>query len=348
MELKGLAGERFLDQPDAAIAAVLIYGEDAGLVRERAERLVRAVAGDAADPFRVSFLVPEQIRDDPALLADETAALSMTGGRRVVRLRGAGNELAERLKDYLSGPPAPALLLVEAGALGKKTGLPRLFEAARNAAALACYRDMGEDLTRFIAAELRRHGLAADGAALEYLSANLGGDRALTRAEIEKLATYAGAGTGKAAKITEEDVVAAIGDSAAFGLDDAALAVGEGDRAALETAASRLLQSGTAPVAILRAVSRHFLRLHEAKEKLAAGQDARTVAKSLKPPVFWRLESRFMSQAQHWPEAALATALKRLLAAELECKSTGRPDVAICRMALLELAGLAPRQRKRA
>ena len=52
--------------PDRAIVAVLLYGPDHGLVRERADRLVSAVAGDANDPFRIAELSADAMKDDTA------------------------------------------------------------------------------------------------------------------------------------------------------------------------------------------------------------------------------------------------------------------------------------------
>src|SRR5262249_62361700 len=74
--------ERFLGAPDSTITAVLLFGPDIGLVRERADRLTRAVAGDAADPFRVSELTAASLREEPTRLLDEANALSLAGGGR--------------------------------------------------------------------------------------------------------------------------------------------------------------------------------------------------------------------------------------------------------------------------
>ncbi len=70
---------------------MLVFGPDRGLVTERANRLAKSVVPDLTDPFRVSDLDEGTLDSDPARLADEAQALSMTGGRRVVRVRGAGN-----------------------------------------------------------------------------------------------------------------------------------------------------------------------------------------------------------------------------------------------------------------
>jgi DNA polymerase-3 subunit delta len=54
MIVKPQGVERFLAKPPAGLRAVLFYGPDAGLVRERAERAARSVCEDLKDPFRVA------------------------------------------------------------------------------------------------------------------------------------------------------------------------------------------------------------------------------------------------------------------------------------------------------
>src|SRR5207237_769197 len=84
----------FLRRPDPQIRAVLLFGPDAGLVRERADTLARAICPDLHDPFRVADLTAAVLAADPARLADEAAQISLMGGRRVVRLREASGAVA--------------------------------------------------------------------------------------------------------------------------------------------------------------------------------------------------------------------------------------------------------------
>ena len=77
----------FLHRPDPQIRAVLLYGPDAGLVRERADTLAKTICPELHDPFRVAELTGAVLAADPARLVDEAAQISLMGGRRVVRLR---------------------------------------------------------------------------------------------------------------------------------------------------------------------------------------------------------------------------------------------------------------------
>ena len=118
MKLAGRQVAAFLrDAPPPELLAVLLYGPDEGLVRERARLLAGKVVEDIRDPFRVATLTGPDLKADPALLADEAAAISLTGGKRLVRLRAAGDDCAKALEAVLDGPAADAFIVVEAGDL---------------------------------------------------------------------------------------------------------------------------------------------------------------------------------------------------------------------------------------
>jgi len=324
---------RFLRSAEKTTAAVLFYGPDLGLVAERAQELVKRIAGDPGDPFRVAELTAAQLKEDPRRLADEADALSLSGGRRILRLRQAGDGLATSLANLLKGGEPAAFLVLEAGELGARSSLRALFERLPNAAAIACYLDDETALRQLVGEWLGSHGLSAELAAVNDLIARLGNDRGVSRQELEKLALYLGA---DARRLTLDDVEAVIGDSSALTLEDLAFAVADGDGASIERCYARALAEGSEEVAMLRAVARHFLRLHQ----VAPADDPRMAMKALRPPVFFKLEARFMAQLRHWEPAALGKALARLLRAETMIKTNARPKAALAERALLELAGL--------
>ena len=88
------------------------------------------------------------------------------------------------------------------------------------------------------------------------------------------------------------------------------------------------------------------MRLEAAGARIAQGESAPSVLKSLRPPVFYKLERRFQNQLRIWQGDALARGLQLTLDAELQCKTTGLPEDAVCGRALLQIASLA-RQRQR-
>ena len=103
--------DRFAAAPPKTLRVALLFGPDSGLVRERAEKLMKSVVPDISDAFNVADLSEAVLDADPARLADEAAAISMMGGRRVVRVRGAGNDLTALFESFLEDPPGDALVV---------------------------------------------------------------------------------------------------------------------------------------------------------------------------------------------------------------------------------------------
>ena len=166
MIVKASDAERYIAKPPAGLVAALIFGPDQGLVRERAEALAKTIVPDLNDAFRVSELDDTALASDGARLADEAASISMLGGRRVVRVRGAGNGLSKLFDSFLDDPKGDALVVVEAGDLAKGASLRKVFEEADNAAAIACYADNDRDLADVVRNALKTEGLSISAEAL--------------------------------------------------------------------------------------------------------------------------------------------------------------------------------------
>jgi DNA polymerase-3 subunit delta len=326
----------FLRRPDPEIRAVLLYGPDAGLVRERAELLARGICPDLRDPFRVAELAAAVLAADPARLADEAAQISLMGGRRVVRVREVGDAQAALFARFLQAPIGDALVVVEAGDLPGRSALRRAFDDAPGAAAIGSYPDSPRDLATVIHEAFAAHRVAASRDAIDFLAGHLGGDRLLTRAELEKLTLYAGDG----GQIGLDDARVVIADSAALSLDDAVLAAAEGDAPALDRALARVFQEGESPVTVIRALLRHLQRLHLLAARVAAGASVDDALRAARPPVFFKDQDSFRRQLRRWREPQLRGALDRIADAEFRMKLTGLPAETICREAMFALAAM--------
>ena len=202
--------EGFVRRPPAGLRGVLVYGADGGKARETAERIGRSVVADLSDPFNVAVLTGEEAEADPARLADEAAARSLMGGRRLVRVRDARDRSAEALSNAFAGPETDTLVVVEAGDLKSTSALRKLFEGKRgDLAAIRCYPDEASDVIRMIRETLSAAGVRIDPDAAQMLSERLGNDRVATRTEIEKLALMAGDG----GTVDYETAIEAVGEA---------------------------------------------------------------------------------------------------------------------------------------
>jgi DNA polymerase-3 subunit delta len=339
MIVKTQDADRFAANPPKALRAALVFGPDAGLVQERAEKLLKSVVSDLTDPFNVADLSESVLLSDPARLADEAAAISMMGGRRVVRVRNAGNNLTDLFEQFLGdeGRAGDALVVVEAGDLSKGTGLRKLFESDDHAAAIACYADTARNLEDVVRDAMRAAGLSIAPDALADAVSRLGSDRGVTRRELEKLALYA---QGQKS-VSLEDVRAVMGDEAEARAEEASDAAGNGDFARLDLALERLWTADASVAQILRGAMGHFQRLAAVRESVNRGESLETVIRRQRPPIHFLREQSFKAQVNRWSDERLADALDMLLEAEALSRTTAVPAEAVCGRTLMNIAALA-------
>ncbi len=329
MKIDAARVDNFLKNPGST-GVVLIYGPDSGLSAERAACLARGVLGGADDPFRYAEI------GDAERLLEEAMAASLTGGRRVVRLKNAGDEAAAPVAAILKNPP-DTLVILEAGELAPKSRLRALAEKDPGAAAIACYPVDAARLPRDVADRLKALGVRIEPDAASWVGANIAGDEAAIRQAVELLYLYA----GREAQLRLADVTAALTDSRESSIQDAVDAALTGEVAAADLAMTRCYDEGVSPVAVLRVLLGELMRLRLAAAQMAAGASAREAVAGLRPPVFFKRVAAMARAASLWPEPALLEAIRAGLAAEAACKSTHIPDHAYCRQFMLGLASRA-------
>src|SRR5215472_15663210 len=186
--LKGSDIDNFLARPQRSI--VLVYGPDAGLVRERAEALIRISIDDPKDPFQLARLDGDDLAGEPSRLVEEANTIPLFGGRRAVWVKAGSRNFAPAVEALVAAPAPDCRVVIEAGDLKRNAPLRVICERARNAAALPCYVDSEKDLVRLIDDEMRDAGLAISPQARAALVPLLGGDRLASRHEIRKLALF--------------------------------------------------------------------------------------------------------------------------------------------------------------
>ena len=256
--------ERFLAQPAKGVRVALIYGRDRGVVRERADRLAKAVTEDPSDPFNVSLLTETDLDGDRAKLADELSAQSLMGGRRLVRLKLTGEKASIDRATAEAAQAARRRRLQSRRLLpdrGRGVG-PRLRPCARRprsaegAAAIPCYEDEPGDVARLVREALAQDKVGLNAEALELFVARLPKERGVARQEIERLTLYLGPGSGVVA--TPADLTPFLGVEPDASLAEAAQDAFGGKLAAAHAGLRRAAAEGEGGPAAVRAMGIHL------------------------------------------------------------------------------------------
>jgi DNA polymerase-3 subunit delta len=336
--------ERFLKGPDAGVRAALIYGRDRGGVRERADRLAKVATANPDDPFDTAMLNEDELGE--GRLEGELAAISMMGGRRLVRVRFTGDKAgpdkaaAEALAAHAEGKLNPdAFLLIEAGALGRDSALRKVAEKAAACAVIPCYDDEPGDVARLVRESLAADKVGLDSQALELFVSRLPRERGVARQEMERLALWLGPGSGRIA--SPADLEDFLGVEPEASLSDAATDAFGGKLAAAQAGLRRAAAEGEGGTAAVRAMGMHLARLRRILTLAGNGASLAEAAKA--SGVFWKNEREMLRQARAWTLEHLLALHPEVLAADMACKTAGAPDDLLAERLALTIAGRARR-----
>ncbi len=338
--LRGREIDTYLARPDPARPIILLYGPDAGLVRERAEALLASAVDDPSDPFSLVRLDGDELSAEPSRLVDEALTIPLFGGRRAIRVRAGSRSFASGIDALADMPLKDCRIVIEAGELRAESPLRKACERARTAVAIACYPDTERDLTKLIDDELRLSNLRIASDARAVLMGLLGGDRVASRNELRKLALYA---HGKG-EVTLDDVMAVVADASELKIDPIVDGAFAGNAAAVESEFAKAMVAGTYPGVIISAAQRHSAWLHKSALAIAEGTPASVVLDGGFPRLHFSRKPSVEAALRNFDAARLLIVIDQLATAALEMRKQATLAAVIAQRALLSIAVNAKRR----
>lgn len=331
---KGAIG-RAVDQPDPKVRFYLFYGPDEGQSRGLAARLLEGLGASR------TIVAANAIKLGAASLADEAGAMSLFGGKRLIWVEPANDDIAEGVAALLEGPAPESAVVAIAGALRKTSALLKLAEASPSALAFASYPPEGEKAGQMVVDLGRRFGLKIPPTVAARLAEDCANDQAIVSQELEKLATYVDA-SPNAPKELGHDAVDAVGAESSDGsflkLADLALL---GEMGPLSEAIERLSPSGTEAIPVIRSLQRRLLMLSPIRARIERGERQEAVMTSLGRSLFFKEKDNVARMLRKWSAADLARISDRAAALERDLMFSNAPEkealgealLAICRKA---------------
>jgi DNA polymerase-3 subunit delta len=333
--------DRFIAKPDPALPIVLVYGPDAGLVRERVDALVRASVDDPNDPFAFVRIEGEELSANPSRLIEEANTIPLFGGRRAILLRvNPRYNPAAAVTALIASPPPDCRVIIEAGELRKTSPLRALCEKAKTAAALPCYLDDARAVASLIDEEMRAAKLTLTPDARAALASLLGGDRLASRSELRKLAFYV---MGRE-RVELDDVRAVVADASDQALDGVIDAAFAGETRDVETEFGKARAGGSSPAAIVSAAIRQVANLHKMKLAVDGGDSIEFAMMRGAPPVHFSRKKEVEAALRAWSPPRLLRAMAQLAEASLDARRNAALAETIAQRTLLSIAVSARRR----
>ena len=338
--LRGKEIDAFLARPDPGRPIILLYGPDAGLVRERADALLASAVDDPNDPFSLVRLDGDELSAEPSRLVDEALTVPLFGGRRAIRVRAGSRNFASGVDTLAETPLRDCRIVIEAGDLRPESPLRKICERAKTAVAIGCYPDGERDLAKLIDDELRLANLRMASDARAALMALLGGDRQASRNELRKLTLFAH-GEGE---VTLDHVMAVVADASEMKLDPIVDGAFAGRPDLVESEFAKAMVAGTYPGVIISAAQRQAAWLHKSALAVAEGTPVSTLLDGGFPRLHFSRKPMTETALRNFSAAKLVAIIEQLATAALDMRKQTSLAAAIAQRTLLSIAANARRR----
>ena len=338
--LRGRDIDAFLARPDPGRPIILLYGPDAGLVRERADALLASAVDDPDDPFSLVKLDGDELSAEPSRLVDEAMTVPLFGGRRAIRIRAGSRNFAGGIDTLAEMTLKDCRIVIEAGDLRPESPLRKACERAKTAVAIGCYPDTERDLAKLIEDELRIANLRIAPDARASLMALLGGDRRASRNELRKLTLFA-LGEGE---VTLDHVMAVVADASELKLDPIVDGAFSGKPELVESEFMKAMVAGTYPGVIISSAQRQAAWLHKSALAVAEGTPVATLLESGYPRLHFSRKPMVETALRNFSAGRLVAIIDQLASAALDARKQPALAAVIAQRALLSIAVNAKRK----
>src|SRR6201996_8649645 len=306
--LRGKEIDSFLARPDSGRPIILLYGPDAGLVRERADALIASAVDDPNDPFSLVRLDGYELAAEPSRLVDEAMTVPLFGGRRAIRVRAGSRSFASGVDTLAETKLVDCRIVIEAGDIRPENPLRKACERAKTAVAIGCYPDGERDLAKLMDDELRTANLRIAQDARAALMTLLGGDRQASRNELRKLTMFAH-GEGE---VTLDHVMAVVADASEMKLDPIVDGAFAGRPDLVESEFAKAMVAGTYPGVIISAAQRQAAWLHKSALAVAEGTPVATLLDSGFPRLHFSRKTNVETALRQFSAARLISIIEQL------------------------------------
>lgn len=295
-------------RPD--IRLFFIFGQDESAITDIASQMAAKLSG--AERIEIES---DQIRNDPALIADEASSLSLFGDKRYVRVNFRREEGIAAVENLLALNNAVNPVIAVAGNLTKTSKLRKLVETHPRGLAHICYLPEEGDAAVAIMSFASTLGLKIDRSLAARIARYTGQDRKLAYTEIVKLSLFYDASPQRPSTVEVADfeaLSAETGEENVGGLVNQIMG-GELRATGRELAAAR--EMGVDAIRIVRALQRRVTLLASLRAKVDSGSNPGSVVKATRS-IFWKEADAFVVQLTRWPSQRLARLNAHLLDVE--------------------------------
>jgi len=304
---------------DEKISGCLLYGPEPTITRFRFEVIAKKIVNDLTDPFLVSQLSSEKIKEDKAILTDEFYSIAMLGGRRLIMIKDCDANTVQALKILLSDPQygrkSDNFILIQGGDMDKSSALRKLVEESQFLMAIPCYEEDATSLRKSISELFVENDIIVENEIINLMIKNFGKDRNLIANEVSKIKNYLGNENKLSLEIFKKITSSNLDEN----LQDFAVQFASKNYEWCFLRAEKAFEGGNESILLVRNLINYFSKLYNAKVSIEnSGKSVEEAVKSAQ--IFYKIEADFRRNLQSLSLKFIAKSLQSFEKLEINLK----------------------------
>lgn len=331
-----------LARPDPAIRFYLLSGEDEAGSRALYQKL-EAAMGDEAERIDISS---GKLKDDPALLADEAAAISLFGGARFIRLtiEAGGDSALPAVETLLDASVAGNPVVALAGPLTARAKLLKLADDHPLARACISYMPDDRDISGIVQEIAKAKHLWTSPDVARMIGGMVANDRALIANELEKIALYLDSSADNVLEVTQGTLQQLGAETLEEDIGEAINVTLGGNARMIQAMLTRMDATALNEIRLIRALAIRVQLLAGLRAEVERGSNPGAVVEGHRA-IFWKEKGAIKAQLVLWDAAKLSRIMSRLYEAEEAIKASGTAGGVLLRQLLAEIVRMGARGR---
>ncbi len=311
-----IAANKIFSMSTMPYKVFLLYGENQGKVDDCIDYITKTIGVDVTNGLSIVSLPFKDVSKDVVTFLDLASTLSFNVVKQLIRIVDVEANISQNLEKAIASVDCNNTYII----LSARNNLPansstrKYFEKLKNCAVVPCYNDEGYALEDVIRGSLDQHCVSYDKRTVALLAYYLKGERNNIYSEIEKLVAY----IGEKRDLCEQDILDSGINNLSFDIDALTFAIAyKNKRKALYI----LAKIDANLLAVLRSLSKYFIRLYYVVTKINDGVSCDVAVCELNPKLFFKHVNTFKEHIRLWKVEQILALLKKTLEVEVLCKS---------------------------
>ena len=320
---------------------IFLYGTNNGLVNMLCRDTIKYLKIDENNPFLVSKIDGNELKENPTVLSDNLATISMFGEKKFIILNLLYTTITQTIEKLISNNVSHKdndfFLIIKAGNLSSNNNLIKFLQTSSNCILVPCYDEELDKIKTKIDELFNKYNLVFSNDFMSNFYNKLSANSLINESELEKLENL----IFENKNISEPLLLSFMTNNEEINnnkIIDLCLS-GKPREALLYF--NNIYDNSVSNIGIIRQFGNQLKLIENLILLNKKGLSLREAINKIKPPIFFKNIPTVTNQCKLWSLKKVAATQKNLIKLEINCKSSAYPEKTLISQFILSTSLLA-------